>query len=237
MTTIAVITHVDRADVGLVDEIARDRGHECRIVRLYRGEQLSELDEVGAVVAKGGPQAAYEDHPYLEDEGRFLSAAVDADVPVLAICLGSQVLARALGGTAHPGDTGLEAGIIDVKPSDATAGGIAGQFFSFHSDSMTPPAAAEVLAASDRYVQAWTLGSALAVQFHPEITMAGVHDLLEVEGMNEELAFKLAEKGVTTRDDLAELGVDELQEIVEMDDAAAGELIMAARAHWFEEEA
>lgn len=182
MTTIAVITHVDRADVGLVDEIARDRGHECRIVRLYRGEQLSELDEVGAVVAMGGPQAAYEDHPYLEDEGRFLSAAVDADVPVLAICLGSQVLARALGGTAHPGDTGLEAGIIDVKPSDATAGGIAGQFFSFHSDSMTPPAAAEVLAASDRYVQAWTLGSALAVQFHPEITMAGVHDLLEVEG-------------------------------------------------------
>lgn len=66
---------------------------------------------------------------------------------------------------------------------------------------------------------------------------APAEDLLEVEGMNEELAFKLAEKGVTTRDDLAELGVDELQEIVEMDDAAAGELIMAARAHWFEEEA
>lgn len=182
MTTIAVITHVDRADVGLVDEIARDRGHECRIVRPYRGEQLSELDEVGAVVAMGGPQAAYEDHPYLENEGRFLSAAVDADVPVLAICLGSQVLARALGGTAHPGGTGLEAGIIDVKPSDTTAGGIAGQFFSFHSDSMTPPATAEVLATSDRYVQAWALGSALAVQFHPEITMTGVHDVLEVEG-------------------------------------------------------
>ncbi|MBP2365883.1 type 1 glutamine amidotransferase [Pseudonocardia parietis] len=182
MTTIAVITHVDRADVGLVDEVARERGHECRIVRPYRGERLSELDEVGAVVALGGPQAAYEDHPYLADEERFLSEAVGADVPVLAICLGSQVLARALGGAAHPGGAGLEAGIIDVKPADAASGGIAGRFFSFHSDSMTPPASAEVLAASDRYVQAWALGSALAVQFHPEMTLAGVNELLGLEG-------------------------------------------------------
>lgn len=182
MTTIAVITHLDRAVVGLVDEVAHDRGHECRVVRPYRGERLSELDEARAVVALGGPQSAYDDHSYLVDEERFLAAAVDADVPVLAICLGSQVLARALGGSAHPGDTGLEAGIIDVKPADAATGGIAGRFFSFHSDSGTPPAGAEVLAASDRYVQAWTFGSALAVQFHPEITMDGVHGLLRVEG-------------------------------------------------------
>ena len=54
--------------------------------------------------------------------------------------------------------------------------------------------------------------------------------------MTSEMAIKLAEKSVTTLDDLAELAIDELQEIVELDDDKAGELIMQARQHWFEEE-
>jgi len=61
-------------------------------------------------------------------------------------------------------------------------------------------------------------------------------DLVELDGMTERLAFKLAEKGVRTQEDLAELSVDELQAIDEMDDEAAAALIMAARAPWFAEE-
>jgi len=58
-------------------------------------------------------------------------------------------------------------------------------------------------------------------------------DLLAMEGMDPELAYALAEKGVTTMDDLAELSVDELMEIEGMTDTRAGELIMTARAPWF----
>ena len=61
--------------------------------------------------------------------------------------------------------------------------------------------------------------------------------LQSVEGVDDEMAQKLTEHGIKTRDDLAELGVDELMEIIEIDEARAGELIMAARAHWFEEQA
>jgi len=61
-------------------------------------------------------------------------------------------------------------------------------------------------------------------------------DLLEVEGMTQQLARKLASKGVVTREDLAEQSVDELCETVEMDEETAAKLIMAARAHWFAEE-
>ena len=61
-------------------------------------------------------------------------------------------------------------------------------------------------------------------------------DLYEVEGVDEELAARLAENGILSRDDLAELGADELVEMVDMDEARAGELIMAARAHWFADE-
>jgi N utilization substance protein A len=61
-------------------------------------------------------------------------------------------------------------------------------------------------------------------------------DLLLLEGMSERLAFKLAEKGVRTQEDLAELSVDELKEIDEMTDEEAAGLIMTARAPWFAEE-
>ncbi len=62
-------------------------------------------------------------------------------------------------------------------------------------------------------------------------------DLVDLEGMTERLAFRLAEKGVRTQEDLAELSVDELQEFDDgLDDEAAAALIMAARAPWFAEE-
>ena len=61
-------------------------------------------------------------------------------------------------------------------------------------------------------------------------------DLLELEGMNRETAFLLAAKGVVTREDLAEQSVDELLEIEGMEAERAGDLIMKARAHWFEDE-
>ncbi|MEM7278805.1 MAG: transcription termination factor NusA [Pseudomonadota bacterium] len=59
-------------------------------------------------------------------------------------------------------------------------------------------------------------------------------DLLELEGMSKELAFLLASEGVVTREDLAEQAVDDLLEIQEMEQEQAAALIMAARAHWFE---
>jgi len=61
-------------------------------------------------------------------------------------------------------------------------------------------------------------------------------DLLSLEGMDKNLAYVLASKGVVTREDLAELATDDLLEMNEMDQEQAAELIMKARAHWFEAE-
>jgi N utilization substance protein A len=62
-------------------------------------------------------------------------------------------------------------------------------------------------------------------------------DLLEMEGMDRELAFELAGRGIITMEDLAEQAIDDLMEINGMDEARAGALIMTARAPWFAEEA
>lgn len=62
-------------------------------------------------------------------------------------------------------------------------------------------------------------------------------DLLGLEGMDRDLAAKLADAGIHTRDELAELAVDELQEASGIEEARARDLIMKARAHWFADEA
>ena len=61
-------------------------------------------------------------------------------------------------------------------------------------------------------------------------------DLLDLEGMDRDLAVKLADAKVFTRDDLADLGVDELIDIAGLDEERAKDLIMKARAHWFASE-
>ena len=61
-------------------------------------------------------------------------------------------------------------------------------------------------------------------------------DLLEMEGMERDLAYKLAAKGIVTMEDLAEQAVDELMDIEGMDEEQAGKLIMTAREPWFAEQ-
>ncbi len=65
---------------------------------------------------------------------------------------------------------------------------------------------------------------------------APAEDLLSLPGMNETLATTLAQSGIKTRDDLAELAIDDLLDIADLGHEKASELIMAARKHWFDEE-
>ena len=61
-------------------------------------------------------------------------------------------------------------------------------------------------------------------------------DLLNLEGMDKELAYELASRAITTREDLAEQAVSDLEDINSLDSERAANIIMAARAHWFEGE-
>ncbi|WP_348542409.1 type 1 glutamine amidotransferase [Dietzia kunjamensis] len=182
MKPIAIISHAAETGPGRLAEVADRRGLPTALYELHRGDSLPPLEEISAVVALGGPQSAYrvDEHPYLLEEEDYLRGAVEQRTPVLAICLGSQVLARALGGTAEPGATGLEAGVIDVEALPG-GHGFSGRYLSFHSDAAVPPPDAEILATSDRYTQAWRSGSALAIQFHPEMTRDGMDTLLRLE--------------------------------------------------------
>ena len=83
-----------------------------------------------------------------------------------------------------------------------------------------------------QHVEVWR-GQA---KYPPSVTVGMAEDLLALEGMSETIAFRLAEQGIRTRDDLAECAVDELEDVKDLDPETAAKLIMEARAHWFAEE-
>jgi GMP synthase (glutamine-hydrolysing) len=151
-------------------------GVAWRQVDLHAGEPLPASVRWRAVVPLGGEMGAYDEDRfgYLADEKRFLARAVEAGTPVLGICLGSQLLADALGGRAYRGrepEVGFQT--LELTPAgggDAVLGasGAQGPHFLWHHDTFDLPPGAVLLAASDRYPHAYRMGSALAIQFHPE---------------------------------------------------------------------
>lgn len=180
-----VVGHINSPDIAWIREELAARGRQAQLVRPFAGEELPAAP--GRVIVLGGPMSVYEeeDTPFVAAELAWLRSVVEAGVPTLGICLGSQLLAHALGGRAVPGTRGLEHGLTDVHRTEAEhplSQAMEGRFFSFHTDTFEPPPGARLLATSDRYPQAWTLGSALAIQFHPEISPAGVRQLISHEG-------------------------------------------------------
>lgn len=176
--SIAVLSHVPEPSIAVLRERAALAGRELEVYAAHDRE-LPVPGAHAAWVVLGGAQSAHEDRAALQAEIDALAAAVADDVPLLAICLGAQLLAVATGGRAFAGDSGLEAGLIEVSSNAAQPP--SGRYLSFHSDSMEPPPGAELLAKSDRYLQAWRHRSALAVQFHPELDVAGFEAVLDVE--------------------------------------------------------
>lgn len=87
--------------------ILNEHGHKLCIIQLHRGEPVpADLDDVDGVITLGGPMNTDEldQHDWMQHELDYLEAAHDADLPVLGICLGAQLIATALGGAVEKMD-------------------------------------------------------------------------------------------------------------------------------------
>jgi GMP synthase (glutamine-hydrolysing) len=179
------IIHQPDAGPGVFAEEMRDRGVELEEWTLSeRGSAPPrEIAEYDAVLTFGGAMHADQEdrHPWLRFEKDFLAAMLDDGMPILAVCLGTQVLADAAGGMARrlsePEIGWFEIEVTDEGASDPVIGPLAPSFtgFQWHSYEAVPPDGAAILARSAVCPQAYRIGDRVwGIQFHAEVTAADV---------------------------------------------------------------
>lgn len=173
-----VLQHVEWEGPGIITREAGKRGLEADVRRLDRGDAIPDADFVDGLVVMGGPMGAYEEdrYPFLPSECRLLAETVRRGRPVLGVCLGAQLLAKALGGTVYAGhEPEIGFGSVELT-ADAKQDPLlvsapeSLSVFHWHGDTFTLPEGAVLLASSQKYAhQAFRFGSrAYGFQFHVE---------------------------------------------------------------------
>lgn len=176
--------HSPSEGLGLLGEILDAHGIACKCADLYdaAADEPSAADP-DALIFLGGSMSANDDLSFLRREIDYLRAAVPLGKPVLGICLGAQLIARAFGASVFPNAT-KEIGWAPVKFTDAAQNdrllhGLRSEvIFHWHGETFDLPAGAELLASSAacRH-QAFRLGDRVyGFQFHLEVTPEMIAD-------------------------------------------------------------
>lgn len=179
-----VIRHLAFEDLGsLADVLAR---HAFEVRYFDAGvDDLTSIDALASdlLIVLGGPISSNDvnDYPFLETEIELLRRRIAADRPTLGICLGAQLIARALGARVYAGPV-KEIGWSPLQLTPAALDtpmqylGITDlSVLHWHGETFDVPEGAVRLAASDKYPnQAFMFGRTLALQFHAEVTANGL---------------------------------------------------------------
>jgi GMP synthase (glutamine-hydrolysing) len=164
-----ILQHEDPSPPGHVIEWLDQHGVRHEVFRIDLEDRHLDPTDYDLVVSLGSEFAAYDDsHSFVPREARLMEESVEADIPILGLCFGGQMLARVLGGNVYRGDES-EIGWIPVMTRDPDLVP-EGPWFQWHFDVITPPANADVIADTDLGPQAFVSGRSLGLQFHPEVT-------------------------------------------------------------------
>jgi GMP synthase (glutamine-hydrolysing) len=158
----------------------------CEYVDLYRDAAHPDIDSADGLVFMGGPMSANDDFPYIRQELDIIGEAVSQRLPILGVCLGSQLIAKAPGASVYANAV-KEIGWYPVDWTDAAAHDRLHQdlatpetVFHWHGETFDLPPGAELLAYSAACRnQAYRVAENLyGLQYHLEVTPEMIADWL-----------------------------------------------------------
>ena len=224
MSDFLVLQHIGCEDLGTIEQAMIHRGISYRYVRLFDGDPLPEdIKNYSGLIILGGPMNVYEEdvYPYLKGEDILIKEAIKRRIPVLGICLGGQLIAKATGAKVNKGAK-KEIGWYDLL---LTPGGKADKVFKnsperltvfqWHGDTFDIPSDATHLAGSVLFPnQAFRIGDNIyGLQFHLEVTQKMISrwineykdELSSLDYIDPEKIIKDTDKYIKTLSQHAEL--------------------------------
>ncbi len=193
-----IVQHDHVTASGPIGQRLRERGVEIDEVLIVSSDdydtpnvdfEFPDASRYDMVIPMGAPWGAWDDAcigRWLVPELEWLRKAIEADIPVLGVCFGGQLIARALGGSVGRGQK-AEIGWTAIHSDDESLVSN-GPWFQFHYDQWTMPPGAIEVARNPVAPQAFIYGRSLAVQFHPELNASILDGWLGQGGASEVVA-------------------------------------------------
>jgi GMP synthase (glutamine-hydrolysing) len=183
MSTIIAIRHLAFEDLANFEGVLKARGHDIRYIDAATDDLAALPHDLPApLFVLGGPIGAYEEalYPFINAELRFIEKRLAAKLPIFGICLGAQLMARALGARVYPAQA-KELGWAPIALTEAGQRSVlkplgAGPVLHWHGDTFDlPPGATRLASTAICENQAFGFGAnALALQFHIEAEAKGL---------------------------------------------------------------
>ena len=182
------IQHVPFEGLGYIEAWVKENGYHLSSTKMYENYTFPETDDFDMLIIMGGPMGVYEEdlYPWLNDEKAFVKKAIEADKIVVGICLGSQMIASALGADVYRGKN-KEIGWLPITFKNEDARFLFDSFerttivFQWHGDTFDLPEGAKLLASSVGCVnQAFIYNEkVLGLQFHMEVNEKSCFGMLD----------------------------------------------------------
>jgi GMP synthase-like glutamine amidotransferase len=183
MKVATCLQHVPFEGPGVFRQALDEEGYALRTILVPSEGLPKELGDF--LLIMGGPMSVNDSELWIGEELQFVKAAMDNKLPILGICFGSQLLAKALGGSVEPGPI-FEIGMVPVMltdegKTDSVFSQLPSTFqvFQWHGEGITlPPETKSLLASADFSVQAFRAQErCYGLLFHPEMEEEGMQAL------------------------------------------------------------
>jgi GMP synthase-like glutamine amidotransferase len=179
--------HIPFEHLGLIADSLEEHRIACEYVDLYSGAAPPDVNSADGLIFMGGPMSANDDLPYIRQELDIIGEAVSRRLPILGVCLGSQLIAKALGARVYANAV-KEIGWYPVHWTDAAARDRLHQdlatpetVFQWHGETFDLPPGAELLAysAACRNQAYRVADNVYGLQYHLEVTPEMIADWLK----------------------------------------------------------